>query len=69
MAFFYKYEYTNKRKNIHPWGLVLLFVQSNEFYESLGCYFLMTTSLVPHLGSCQCCEKMSSILTRPCVDS
>ena len=19
MAFFYKYEYTNKRKNIHPW--------------------------------------------------
>jgi len=20
MAVFYKYEYTNKRKNIHPWG-------------------------------------------------
>ena len=19
MAFFYKYEYTNKKKNIHPW--------------------------------------------------
>ena len=28
-------------------GQVFLFVQSNELYESLGCYFLMTTSLVP----------------------
>ena len=64
MAFFYKYEYTNKSKNIHPWVSMkkktLTSIQ-NPFYRYLTIGFGPHTSSLRTLWS----TKISYVLHGP----
>ena len=71
MAFFYKYEYTNKTKNIHPWASAH-FVRCQNFPE----FFLLHLQLLGNASVLWCSNQPSlrlmgkiALFTSPCFTS